>query len=185
MRWAAPMSLTGSTGSLVFLTVRFQVPLFQNKALLDNQILKMLLVFTHEPWFWGISFWTQLARYDCSNCVWQALTPVHLQIKILRSNALNTVSLHLFLLTLPRVFFLVDIRLTHDNTLSPALALWQCQSQAFWSKGHLQARMPHYNFPGGLLRFWKFWRSKGKDEVQIFFFSFSKTRFDFTHPAAQ
>lgn len=70
----------------------------------------------------------------------------------------------------------------------PALALWQCQSQAFWSKGHLQARMPHYNFPGSLLCFWKFWRSKGKDEVQVIVrpsprppAPIYKSRFDFMH----
>lgn len=181
MCWVAPMSLTGSTGSLVFLTVRFQVPLFQNKALLDNQILKMLLVFTHEPWFWGISFWTQLAGYDCSNCVWQALTPVHLQIKILRSNALNTVSLHLFLLTLPRVFFLVDIRLTlcHQHSLSGSARVKPFDPKVTCKQECLITTFQEVYFVSE-----SFEEAKEKMRYR-FFFSFSKSRFDFTHPAAQ
>lgn len=67
-------------------------------------------------------FWPRMAEYGPSEIlIFLAFISVHLQIKSLRCDALNMVSLNLFLFTVLHVIFLMDslggdVPLTHDDT---------------------------------------------------------------------
>lgn len=63
-----------------------------------------------------------------------------------------------------------------------ACSFWQGMCESLWPKDNLLTRMPYHHLPGSLFCFRKFWRSQGKDEVNLFFSHLEKIASYFSGP---